>query len=69
MAVLVLGLAFLSQRAPEAPPWAKDLPPLGGRTCGAWRGPGSYGKAPFASSRRRPLLQVRDPSIRPGLLA
>lgn len=43
--MLALGLVALAE--PLRPAWLKDLPPIGGRRAGAWRGKGSFGKAPF----------------------
>lgn len=39
----VLGLLVLMGPQKAAPGWVKDLPPLGGRTAGPWRGKGSFG--------------------------
>ena len=53
-AAALLGLAaaallILTQPPGTPPAWVKGLPPLGGRRNSAWRGKGSFGKAPFGS--------------------
>jgi hypothetical protein len=48
MIVGIVALYVLS-RPTSAPAWTKGLPPLGGRRNGAWRGKGSFGRAPFGS--------------------
>lgn len=39
----LMGLLVLMGPRKAAPGWVKDLPPLGGRTAGPWRGKGSFG--------------------------
>lgn len=39
----VLLFHMLGASSGKAPKWLKDLPPIGGRTNGAWRGKGSFG--------------------------
>lgn len=39
----LVSLALLQGSGPQRP----DVPGLGGRRNSAWRGPGSFGKAPF----------------------
>ena len=39
----IAGLLLLMPPRKAAPAWTKDLPPLGGRTAGPWRGKGSFG--------------------------
>ncbi len=47
---IVLGLVSLAvvlfAPAPNRP-WTQDLPPVGGRYAGPWRGKGSFGSGPF----------------------
>lgn len=42
---MVIGFLALIQRQTPRPAWLKDLPPVGGRVNGAWRGKGSFGKS------------------------
>lgn len=42
VAGLVLLTSFSSQS--RRPAWLKDLPPLGGKVAGPWRGKGSFGR-------------------------
>jgi len=37
----------------KRPAWVSQLPPLHGRTNSAWRGKGSFGKAPFGPQVKR----------------
>jgi len=41
--LVVTGLLLFAGGRGEGPAWRKDLPPLGGRTAGPWRGKGSFG--------------------------
>jgi len=43
--LIVAGILTLSLMTGEykGPAWRKDLPPVGGRRAGAWRGKGSFG--------------------------
>lgn len=54
VAMVIMGvvtLAVLSgSTSRKAPAWVKDLPPLGGRVAGPWRGKGSFGHG-FGPSR------------------
>ena len=45
MGMVVAGLLLLAQRQGPRPAWLKDLPPVGGRINGPWRGKGSFGKS------------------------
>lgn len=51
----VVAYMFLMGAGEKVPGWVKELPPTNPRTNGAWRGKGSYGRAPFGTqvSHRR----------------
>ena len=48
---MLVGILALVRPTPR-PAWVKDLPPIGGRTNGSWRGKGSFGKG-FGPNRVR----------------
>ena len=53
--LVMLGAVALTalQKHGKVPAWAKDLPSIGGRVAGAWRGPGSFGKGFGSQVRHR----------------
>lgn len=48
----LIVLSILSGHGAPTPKWVKDLPPTREKLAGAWRGKGSYGKAPFGTQTR-----------------